>query len=243
MGKIKRFGIILLVAVMCSTALQAISTYKVDAATKKSGATIVVNTSKLRIAECVEGQYVFRAEYNKDTEMMSISQVGLLTKEICAVTWINLSKSTMTPTAEVTLQTNRLASAVYSQSIYENTFSDYEYTKWYGSTNKWELRSPAAKGMGTQSFRAYQTTKNSKYISGFYNSVNTINQKELTLIGLVGITALTGIVGAICTGGLAACLTAAGFTATATAEAASLQVAIKNAKDYYWDAYYSSVRI
>jgi hypothetical protein len=147
-------------------------------------------------------------------------------------------------TGDIMLSTgNKYFATSYTQSLNENTFSNYEYTKWYGSINKWELRRPDTDGSGTQGFKTYQTTKNKAFLSGFYSTVNTINKRELTIIGLIGGTALIAVAGFMFSGGLAAFLGAAGFSTPAMVEIAALQSAIKVAKDYYWDAYYSSVRI
>lgn len=240
MKRIRKVTLLLLILVLFTSTFQAASAKEVSAATINNCAIIRVDDAKSRVAESIEGGYIYRAAYNKRTSMMSISKTRILTKEICEVTWVNMDPKA---TSDIKVSTtNNLVMATYSQSLTENTFSNYEYTKWYGSTNKWELRRPDSTVTGTIAFKTYQTTKNKTYLLGFYNTVNAINKRELTIVGLIGTTALIAVVGYMFSGGIAAFLGAAGFSTPAMIEIAALQNSVKVAKDYYWDAYYSSVR-
>lgn len=210
------------------------SSPKVFAITNDGEAVITKNNKNERIAESIEGEYKYIAVYDKNTKTVTITKKDLDSNDVLEVTEINLGESSATLSQEAS--SNILAA---SSSTYQNTFSNYEYTKWYGTTNKWELRKPNG-SFNLHYFQTYQTTQNSSYLSSFQNSVIKINNLERDYIGLVGMQALIGTLGAIFTGGLSVFLASAGFGATAVFTANALNAECTRALDLYWDVYYAS---
>lgn len=232
-NKISRtISMLLLVAILLS-----IGQPTVLAVSNSNNATITLDTNNQRIAECIEGKYKYISVYDKKSKIAKISKISLDSGKMIDVNSYDLNKKT-------SLEDNKSIEN-YSQrarSIKQNTFSNYEYTKWYGNPNKWELRKPK-EGFGlnkTCPFQTYETSKNKDYINKFYDAVEDINRLEKDYISAVGTEVLTATLGAIYTGGLSALLTSIGATSAAIAIANHLAAKCRIAEDNYWETYYKS---
>ncbi|TCT16196.1 hypothetical protein EDC18_102212 [Natranaerovirga pectinivora] len=137
-------------------------------------------------------------------------------------------------------------------SLKENTFTNYEYTKTYGTTNKWELRRPRSNIFNYYYFKTDETTANSSDLSRFKSYVDSINTLEGQIIMDMGLSGLSIVVsaaagaGAIFTGGTLSTAAWASIVASAGAHSKlvstcmSYDTACKNAYDAYWTVYYKS---
>lgn len=167
------------------------------------------------------------------------------------IQFTSIKKDTNTSIIGKKISTNNLSKS----SIYENTFTNYEYTKTFGNPNTWELRRPDGSLTGTYYFKTYEVTKNKSYISTFKSAVDNINTLEGSMVAKGGISFLTSMAagaisaGAIVTGGTLSAAAWTALVASAGASASFVSVcmdwdrACKTAYDAYFDTYTKSPSI
>lgn len=236
----------LMLAVLVSSITVVNPTKSYAASTKDTGvrtstaysqhgeAKITTDNAKQRIAEQIDSNYKYVAVFDKTKNVITLTKTDKETGQVLDTMITDLNAKT------VSTNTNDQIS-VLAASTYQNTFSNYEYTKWYGSPNKWELRRPADKGINNvKYFQTYETTKNATYLSAYYKNVNSINSLEGKCLTYMTTEVLIGVIGAIFSGGLAAFIAASTMSGLATSAAYDLEAECNNALDNYWNAYYKS---
>ncbi|MER2172426.1 MAG: geobacillin-26 family protein, partial [Psychrobacillus psychrodurans] len=130
-------------------------------------------------------------------------------------------------------------SALASVSVLkeENTYSNFEYTKYSNKT--WELRRPNKGAISYYYKKVTETTKNSKAIGKFHDSVEKINTLEATALGLIGMSGMALLLGAALgpAGVIAseAVFAALGFSGGSLAAIYNLKEEMENAYDLYFD--------
>ena len=199
---------------------------------KESNVNIILDDEHERVAEGVENGYKFLATLNKVDNTIELVKKDINDDSVISSFKINLN-------ARVAEEKFENAVVMRAGSINQNTFSNYEYTKWYGSPNKWELRRPR-EGFGfnnTYYFRTKQTSSNESYLTNFYNAVEDINRLEKDYLTFVSLETLTGTLGAIFSGGLGTFLAAAGLGGEAVRIAWKIDSACRKAEDNYWEAF------
>lgn len=193
---------------------------------------IIQDDDSKRVAEGIENGFKFIATLNKANNTIELVKEDINNGAVLSSFTVDLNHQLSREKFDNTIE-------MRSGSINQNTFSNYEYTKWYGSPNKWELRRPR-EGFGfnnTYYFRTKQTSSNEKYLTNFYNAVEDINQLEKDYLTFVSLETLTGTLGAIFSGGLGTFLAAAGLGAEATRIAFKIQSACRKAEDNYWEVF------
>ncbi len=133
----------------------------------------------------------------------------------------------------------------------QDTVSNYEYTKTYGSPNKWQLRRPKTNIFTYYYFDTTETASNSSDLTRFYNAVedvNTLEKKAVVYIGSAGLSAFltyASIPATIASGGIlspatvAAGLAAVGATTAATTTLVDLSHSCSDAYDAYFEVLYN----
>lgn len=199
---------------------------------KEGNVNIVRDDGYERVAEGIENGYKFLATLNKVDNTIELVKKDIHDNSVISSFKIDLNEQ---------VHQNEFDNLVEMRagSINQSTFSNYEYTKWYGSPNKWELRRPR-EGFGfnnTYYFRTKQTSSNESYLTNFYNAVEDINRLEKDYLTFVSLETLTGTLGAIFSGGLGTFLAAAGLGGEAMRIAWKLDSACRKAEDNYWEAF------
>lgn len=136
-------------------------------------------------------------------------------------------------------------------SIKQNTWSNYEYTKTLGTTNKWELRRPDPKNPVFK--RIYFTTKetnsNKTYLNSFMDYVEKINTQESTILWSISSSVFTDIllylsgIGNVFTGGtltstmVAAAAASVGAKGVVVNQFVTLGSYWRYAYNYYYSVY------
>lgn len=183
---------------------------------------VTVDNSTTRVAESYDEHFKYISTYDKETKIAVVQQIDINTNAVIT---------------EVVANANGIVP-------YENTFSNFEYDKTYGSPNKWELRRPDGSLTGTIYFKTDETSANSSYLAEFKDAVDQINSLEGKIIAAIGLEAFTGALSvflAYITGGvgapLAAYLASLGFAGGALDLAADLDYQCNVALDRYWEVY------
>ena len=178
--------------------------------------TILEDSDTQKVTQTSDNAYVYITTFDKINNTMQF-------------TTINKSTNTKTVGAEISREdagsvTSYSNATTRSASLNEKTFTNYEYTKAYGSTNTWTLRRPDGSLTGTIYFKTYEVSQNRSYINTFKSAVDTINTKEGEIVASYGIVVLSDIAaaaisaGAIATGGA---LSPAAWTAIVAAAGAN----------------------
>lgn len=199
---------------------------------KEGNVNIVRDDGYERVAEGIENGYKFLATLNKVDNTIELVKKDIHDNSVISSFKIDLNEQ---------VHQNEFDNLVEMRagSINQSTYSNYEYTKWYGSPNKWELRRPR-EGFGfnnTYYFRTKQTSSNESYLTNFYNAVEDINRLEKDYLTFVSLETLTGTLGAIFSGGLGTFLAAAGLGGEAMRIAWKIDSACRKAEDNYWEAF------
>lgn len=237
MRRIKKVLSTMLVVAMVVGFLPA----NVNAADNNYQAKVIENSADYKISESYDSEYKYTVILNKIDNTIQLNKEDLTTGDIqygeeTAISVPATSKGLMS------------AAAVLEQ----NTFTNYEYTKTYGTTNKWELRRPDSSVFSYYYFKTDETSSNSTALGQFKTYVDQINTLEWQIILNFSLSALSMCVsaaagaGAIVTGGTltpaawAAIATTAGVSANYLNTLISYDSACSNAYDRYWTVYYSS---
>lgn len=196
---------------------------------------VTVDNDEERIAEGLENGYKFIAILNKKANTIELRKLDIKNEKILDVNLYDLNKKDNTED----IISNNDDYAPMAGKISQNTFSNYEYTKWFGSPNKWELRRPR-EGFGFNNTYYFQTNENSQnrsYLNSFYDTVENINSLEKEYLTFVSLEILTGTLGAIFSGGLGTFLAAAGLSGQAVNIAWRLDRECRDAENNYWEVY------
>ena len=157
---------------------------------------MIEDSSQKRIAEASDEFYTYRTIYDKDANTVQVIRIEKKTGEI-----LNGDEVLIDGVGGDT------GTSVLAATLTENTFTNYEYTKWYGSRNTWELRRPDGSLTGRYYFQTYEVSQNASYIEKFKSAVDAINVQEGEIIlsfGTSGVVYFGGAAagaGAIFTGG------------------------------------------
>lgn len=207
--------------------------------------TVLEDSNTQRVTQTSDSNYTYTTTFDKINDTMQFTKV-------------DKSTNVATVGAEVS-GTDAISATSYANArantLNENTFTNYEYTKTYGSTNTWELRRPDGSLTGTIYFKTYEVSKNRSYINTFKSAVDTINTKEGEIVGAYGLVLLGDIAaaaisaGAIATGGVltpaawTSILAAAGANTAFVTVCVSWDNACKTAYDAYYDTFTKSPTI
>lgn len=186
---------------------------------------VIADDTTTRIAESYSNGCKYVSTYDKITRVAIVQQYDIETETLIS---------------EVIARADGISTC-------QNTFSNFEYDKTYGSPNRWELRRPDGSFTGTIYFKTNETSSNRQYLNSFKAAVDQINSIEIRLMGSIGMEAFTGALSVFLvyiTGGvgapLAAYLASIGFAGTAINQAADLDYQCNIALDNYWEAFYHS---
>lgn len=204
--------------------------------------TVLEDDESQKVVRTSDDNYIYITTHNKADNTMQVTTVD-------KVTHVSVEG------AEVCGEDFIVSGPQARASIYENTFTNYEYTKVYGNPNEWELRRPDGSLLGTYYFKTYEVAANQNYLTAFKSAVDTINTKEGEIITAYGLVILADIAaaavsaGAIATGGVltpaawASILTAAGANTAYIAVVVAWNNACKTAYDKYFETYTKSPTI
>lgn len=136
-------------------------------------------------------------------------------------------------------------------SIYQNTFSNYEYTKWINTTNTWELRRPDDSSFnGCYYFQTAETSSNKTYLASFKTNVDKLNGIEFDLIISGGAYMFADLLLALAAAGtgatagllsptvVAAAATALGANGVYVANVIKLNTCINDCYNDYYEVWY-----
>lgn len=201
---------------------------------------ITTDNESVRIAESFSEGYKFVSTYDKISKIAVIEQIDISNNQVVS--------SVIVDTKNTPLYKNDIGKLrLFSVTTQENTFSNYEYTKIYGSPNEWELRRPDGSINGTIYFKTKETAKNTSHLSSFKEAVDQINSLEKKAIATIGLQVFTGVIAILLTyttvgvgASLTAYLASLGFTGSALNYGIDLEYQYKVALDKYWEVYNSS---
>lgn len=221
MKKIKKF---LAVATIATMFFNGLPTKSVSASVRATYEVVrETKTFKTTKSETEDKKYVFT--HNKKTNEVSFSVYSkadgsLISNQIVDID--DYEKSSKHNNTSKKSDFTTLSSSSYNQ----NTFSNYEYTIYFGSINTYELRRPDGSLNGTYYFTTRsQPNYNSSYIEGFMANVESINGLEGKLITSMGLAAVLAGISIALSGGAAAAFWTPYF-ASLTADVTSINYAI-----------------
>lgn len=234
---------------LCSLVLSAVMVLSMSATTFAEtnvsapyNMVVLEDTTEITVVETSDNEYIYKTTHDKvaNTIQLTVTDIdtGLVKAgDELAIPTLKVDRSTLVPSAA---------------TLEENTFTNYEYTKTYGTPNKWQLRRPGSNIFSWVYFDTYQTTSNASYLSNFKKAVDSINTLEGAIVGAGGLAALSYCAtaasgaGAILTGGVltpaawGSIVASAGLSTAYVATCMSYDSACKDAYDAYWETYYSS---
>lgn len=186
----------LAMVMLATTCVQAYAVYEPSEDTQStSTAVITKDDDKMRIAESYENGYHFIAILDKSSGEITLTKYDSTGSAVY----------TQTTGGDNSIKINdEIISFGRSQSIYQNTFTNYEYTKWFGTPNTWELRRPKDGFTIDQkdSFQTKETSTNKPYLDDFYDAVERLNTEEQNFLAYTTVEVLIGAIGAMFSGGL-----------------------------------------
>lgn len=156
----------------------------------------VINENSFnRVTESRDSKNIYRATYNKIDGSVQVSIIDLETGNIKNGENVKLSK----------VQSDGISTR--SASVKENTFCNFEYTKWIEKPNRWQIRRPREGFNNWYYFDTTEKNSNRSYLISFKDTVEKINEQEFIVIGSYGAnfiaSFLAGVAsaGAVVTGG------------------------------------------
>ncbi|SHL79737.1 hypothetical protein SAMN02745136_05717 [Anaerocolumna jejuensis DSM 15929] len=260
---------ILATTLICTVAFTS-TVQKVSANDNDSKIKTIINNNDEKVVETTSDDFKFRCTNDKKNNDITMEKYSLKTGGLLLTVVLDNDAQVITVTDAVsdsqTTQTvsevingalipenqaisNTVVQATSNYSIMattanQNTFSNYEYTKTYGSPNVWELRRPDGSLNGTYYFKTNETSTNRNYLTAFYDAVESINSTEGKLIGSLGLAVFTSALSVVimcATEGLgeplAAYLSSLGFSGTTISLSADLGDYCSKAKDNYYNTY------
>lgn len=229
---------------------------------KKDNVTLytLVDDDKIRKTQTSDENKTYTVTFDKVNRNITIEEQDLKKNSAPKVITGNLDELKKTMEAKEksnkslsTGETTTEAANLLTSSINQNTFSNYEYTKWISTTNKWELRRPEANSFNSWIyFQTYETALNKTYLANFKANVDKVNGLEVdcVLSGSASLLAdflvIVVTVGEVATAGL---ITPAEVTAIAGALTANtvfitncvkLSTAWNDCYNDYFEVYYNS---
>ncbi len=169
---------------------------------------VIEENSSIRVTESQDSRNIYRATYNKDNGSVQVSIIDLETGNIKVGETIKVSALPNDSTS------------TRSASVKENTFCNFEYTKWIETPNRWQIRRPREGFNNWYYFDTTESDANRSHLNAFQDTVEKINDQEIVVIGSFGAnfiaSFLAGVAsaGAIVSGGT---LTPAAYAAIAGA--------------------------
>lgn len=204
---------------------------------------IVKETAYESIATTSDENFTYTSIYNKNNNTIQLITTNNKTGDV--------KEGDITPIRSIE-EFNNQTEGNSRASLQENTWSNYEYTITYGTTNKWQLRRPDDIKFNWVYFDTYETEDNKEYLDAFKKAVDEVNIEEGAVVTAIGLTGLSVVAaaaagaGAIFTGGTLsaaawqAILASAGFGSAAVAACMAYDQSCKDAFDAYWKTYYNS---
>lgn len=229
------------VLAMAMTVSLVIPSYAINAS-ENYNLVVVEDNVNVRIVETSDENYAYRTTLNKIKNTIDHEMISLTTRSVKKADTVELDGLIML-NDELTVDTR-------AHQLQENTFINYEYTKTYGSTNRWQIRRPKLNYLTWYYYDVEETSRNISYLNTFKRHVDDINYEEGAVIASIGMAGLSYIVvgastwGALLTGGVlspaqwGSILAAAGFSATAATAVAIYDRSCSEAYGAYMDILY-----
>jgi uncharacterized protein YxeA len=234
----RALAFILTLAMITTTGLTAFAAETTDI----YNTIILMESPTVSVAKTSDEQNTYTTTYDKENNTVQMvttnNETGVSSaSELVAIPYVE------------ELQVRTYAAA--SNYLKENTFANYEYTKWYGNPEEWELRRPDSGMFSTYYFQTTKTNANSAALTSFKGYVDSINTQEGTIILNLGAVALTYFIsgaagaGALFTGGTltaaawASLVAAYGATSNYVTTLMTYDTTCKNAYDAYFTVYYA----
>lgn len=225
---------------------------------------VVKDNSKVRIVQTEDENSVYTVTYDKKEESTQVTITDKFTEESKigkAVKSSEISgkvvdkmetKGIKYDQAVEELEADALVMSTSVATTNENTFCNFEYTKYrYSTYTNWELRRPAPGFNSTYYFQRIQDSGNQVLIEKYQDEVEVINVLEWSYISALGLSGLLSFIagvasaGAVLSGGVltpaawTAIAAAAGATGTTVGIAIAIGESMEKAYELYYDVYYS----
>lgn len=217
---------------------------------------ILNDDGNIRTVETYDSDAKYIVTYNKDERTMDviIHKLNNNTKSVISTDNFHIDLEQIENSYKISEDgktSNIFEEGQTRASIYQNTYSNYEYEKTYGSTNKWELRRPDPSNpvFSTYYFTTNETSENAKDLQSFMDYVEKINSQEVKVIFSIGASVFSDIllymsgIGTVFTGGtltpamVTAAAAAVGANGLAVSEMVTLGSYWNYAYNYYFEVY------
>lgn len=193
-----------LLALFLMLTLAFTTTFVFAEASSSIPVTIIKDNAKVRIVETNDEQFIYRVTVNKidNTAQMQITDKMTKKVKISQKAQLGLSDS------KEALTSNSSSIMATRATLEQNTFTNYEYTKTYGTPNQWQLRRPDSSILSYYYFNTAETSSNRPYLESFKGAVQRINDTEVPMVasigaaGIMDLLSVGSVVAAICTGGM-----------------------------------------
>lgn len=183
-----------------------------------------------------------------DGELTYIVTYDTVNNTICVAQKDNNTGLVEYGTVESTeITENSLVSA--RSKIHQDTFCNYEYDIYTGSPNEWNLERPKETGSGQNYFMVYENSSNSSQLDSWFNSVNSLNDKEWQAVSSYGVALVTSAAagfisgmavasgGILTPGAITAIVAATGATGTAAVLLTQVGTQCNVCLRAYWNVY------
>lgn len=218
-----------LALLMVFTFIQPTIATNYEANSEANNAKITLDNEEERVATSLDLENKYVSTFDKELNLLTIQTYDKVTNELFNTQTIDLNQDGL---GKNKLEEEASLPSTYakSNSAYQNTFSNYEYSVTYGNPNKWELRIPSER------MNKSENSSNKSNINNFRNKVESINSLEKKLAGALiggGLLSVLTIIAATTPGALPSALAAAGVFGTAAFIAIDLKSAQNDAEYYY----------
>lgn len=199
------------------------------------GTQVIKDNDEVRIAQTVQNGVVTKATLDKKTNILTIEEEGkekiVLNVDALSNQYIDKNRISDTPSSEIGLM---------ATNVKQDTFSNYEYTIYTGSPEKWQVRRPDNGSIVYYKYKdVTRTTLNATTLDLFQNTVEKIDALEWTFLGGAATTVSLSWVSFVLSvptagaGTLTAGLAALGAYGATLTTAVALQTQFNYAETYY----------
>lgn len=150
---------------------------------------VIEENSSIRVTESQDSRNIYRATYNKYDGSVQVSIIDLETGNIKVGETV---KASAYPKAIISTR---------SASVEENTFCNFEYTKWIETPNKWQIRRPREGFNNWYYFDTTESDSNRSYLTSFQDTVEKINDQEFVVIGSFGANFIASFLAGVASAG------------------------------------------
>lgn len=150
---------------------------------------VIEENSSIRVTESQDSRNIYRATYNKHDGSVQVSIIDLETGNIKVGDTV---KASAYPKSIISTR---------SASVEENTFCNFEYTKWIETPNKWQIRRPREGFNNWYYFDTTESDSNRSYLTSFQGTVEKINDQEFIVIGSFGANFIASFLAGVASAG------------------------------------------